>query len=338
MSATIPDIPNAAASAAPIRRCLPVIHIGYHKTGTTWLQRHVFSNRQFGFVSPWSIQGGEAIEAFVLPSPFRFEAASARRMFESALSAAGSENLLPVISHEDLCGYPVYGRYYGKEVCERLYETFPEAGVVVGIREQKSAILSHYRQYIRQGGAGTIGDFICTRQEKGGFSPICRMDHFEYHLLIGHYQRLFGQDRVLVLPIELLKTASQQYMNRLTNFAGVPEQPVPSQAAANIGWGGVTLALRRTMNRMNFGIPDWRRSRQSPAYRVAVGLCKLAEAGVPHAFQERADGGLRQFIRQQVGSRFVESNAALGEMTGLNFTALGYDTAKPGELHAASTF
>ena len=33
----------------------PLVHIGYHKTGTTWLQQHVFTNSALGFTSPVAI-------------------------------------------------------------------------------------------------------------------------------------------------------------------------------------------------------------------------------------------------------------------------------------------
>ena len=31
----------------------PLIHIGYHKTGTSWLQKHVFLNEEAGFSTPF---------------------------------------------------------------------------------------------------------------------------------------------------------------------------------------------------------------------------------------------------------------------------------------------
>lgn len=46
----------------------PLIHIGYHKTATTFLQEELFTDTE-RFVTPWGPQAGQAIEHFVLEHP-----------------------------------------------------------------------------------------------------------------------------------------------------------------------------------------------------------------------------------------------------------------------------
>ena len=47
-----------------------LIHIGYHKTGTSWLQERLFSNADFGFESP--ITPDEIRDHLVVQNPLRF--------------------------------------------------------------------------------------------------------------------------------------------------------------------------------------------------------------------------------------------------------------------------
>ena len=52
-----------------------LIHIGFHKTGTSYLQRYLFfKDSPDPFVAPWTVRSGEAIEHFVLTHPARFDA------------------------------------------------------------------------------------------------------------------------------------------------------------------------------------------------------------------------------------------------------------------------
>jgi hypothetical protein len=84
----------------------PLIHIGYHKSGTTWLQQEVFCQRSLGFCAPWGRQSHLAIDRFVIVNPFQFNAGEARRQFMAGLRQAADDNLVPVITSADLCGHP----------------------------------------------------------------------------------------------------------------------------------------------------------------------------------------------------------------------------------------
>ena len=55
-----------------------LVHLGYHKTATTWLQSAIFSEERLGFVSPWGPQAGVAVDEFVLANaiPLRRDAGS----------------------------------------------------------------------------------------------------------------------------------------------------------------------------------------------------------------------------------------------------------------------
>src|SRR5215218_3260160 len=75
----------------------PLLHIGYHKTGTTWLQRRVFRNAEAGF----SFVGKpKALRlALVVAEPLGLEPEVAREAFEPGIRRAQERSLVPVLSH-----------------------------------------------------------------------------------------------------------------------------------------------------------------------------------------------------------------------------------------------
>jgi len=79
-----------------------VIHVGYHKTATTWLQWRVFTP-EHGYH-----QVADHTETFahvVRPLGFQFDA-SALRALLNARSAETPEGHVPIISSEILSGHP----------------------------------------------------------------------------------------------------------------------------------------------------------------------------------------------------------------------------------------
>lgn len=87
-----------------------LIHIGYPKTASGWLQNGLIKDETLGFLAPWGSPSAEAIEQFVIPNTFRFSAESVRRVFEPGLEEAARRKLVPVLSHEHLgsCGLIIY--------------------------------------------------------------------------------------------------------------------------------------------------------------------------------------------------------------------------------------
>ena len=305
-----------------------LLHIGFHKTGTTFLQDHVFEPPNRGFSSPWSVVGGEAVEHFVLPHSGRYSAGTVKSEFVAAVAELGrDEKAVPVISHEDLCGYPAMHRYYGWDVAGRLKESFPDAQVLIGIREQKSMIRSTWGEYVRKDGEWPLEEFIGTGEDNPGFRPICRLDHFEYSLLVNRYIDLFGKENVLVLPYELLRNDAVAYEQAVHDFCGTGVTADVVHPASNVGLGALTLAIQRRLNRFAKVPPLWAGDRIAlpSSYRAKMRLVRLLQRVIPSAWHDREDRKIRAYITEVVGSKFKESNRELSETCGLDLAAYGYD-------------
>ena len=307
-----------ATCERPTLRAPLAIHIGYHKTATTFLQESVFSRPESPFACPWGVQSALAIEHFVLANPFGFDAAAARKEFFDASSAQPPRDKILVVSHEGLSGDPTHGRYYSREVADRLRATFPEATIVIGIREQRSMILSLYCQHLRRGGCERLEEFVGNDSTRPGFASTLRLDYLAYDRLVDYYQRLFGPDRVIVLPIEMLARDQSQYITRLYTGLGIDVPKWQLMPPQNERLSGVTLRLQRRFNCIA--------ARRDSRYVFAAHrLCRAVERYVPKPLHRSIERMWKQFINSRAAGMYADSNRRLAGMTGLDLKGYGYE-------------
>jgi hypothetical protein len=205
----------------------PLLHIGYYKTGTTFLQTRIFPEPGFSLVAKsmalWS--------SFVEVDPFAWSPSKARETFETGIRDAAERGLVPVLSAERLSGNQDSGGYDSVHVAEYLAATFPEARVLIVIREQADMLVSSYKRYVRNGGPGTLRQYGSPPWGPPR-PPHFDLSYFEYHRLIGLYRNLFGPESVLVMPYELLRDQPRTFLKRLGDFADaafllITSEPVP---------------------------------------------------------------------------------------------------------------
>lgn len=300
----------------------PLIHIGYHKTGTTWLQKGVFSKEEAGF----SFVAGprQVLELFFPLNPFDFDAGAAHKRFEREISEAEARGLVPVFSHERLSGSPYAGGHDSRTTADRLVAVFPEARILVSTREQKSMILSIYKQYVRWGGAATLEQFLSPPSGVHR-APVFRYDFYEYHRLIDYYSRLFGEDNVLAIPYELLKDHPDEYLGKVCDFLGLSGIEPPSRRA-NVSPSSLSLSIKRQANRLfirdalNLAPPFERRNSNRALLKTVRKIDGMASPGLRKKYEER----WRKKIERSVGDRYSESNSVTAKLMGLDLRAFGY--------------
>ncbi|MDY6936579.1 MAG: hypothetical protein SWY16_02845 [Cyanobacteriota bacterium] len=301
-----------------------LIHIGYPKAASTWLQQVIFKDENSGFYAPWGLPSYEALDSFINISPYHFSADSVRQTFNLGLKNAAEKQLVPVISEEFLTGDQTRGKYWGKEVAERLHAVFPEGRVLILIREQKSIILSAYRQYIRRGGFVSLERFLgISTQNKTGIGPVCRLDYFEYDRPIEHYQTLFGSENVLVLPTEFLKKNAKDAIEKILSFSGSQGNPDYQKVAQNVGIKGGTLAFRQKLN--NFcAPPEQQESVQGFIWLLGYKMSGTIEKFLPQKYHDRAEENFKNIIAQIAGDSFIQSNQRTSQLIGMNLKDFGY--------------
>jgi hypothetical protein len=193
----------------------PLVHIGYMKTGSTWLQRRVFEDRGAGFLP--LLQRRRVIDDLVRPSPLYFVARPLREAIDIKRQDAEMLGAVPFLSHERLSGAPVSGGFDAYQIAVRLHSLVPDARVLIVVREQISHLLSIYNEYINQGGACSLERFL-QRHERFRFPPF-DWNYFCFSILIQEYKRRFGSESVLVLPYEFLREDPGEFAHRIVSFA-----------------------------------------------------------------------------------------------------------------------
>lgn len=196
-----------------------LIHPGFHKTGTSWLQQQLFSDKRY-FNSLFDHPEIDAL--FIRPHDLEFSADNAQQAIAEKRSGAGSQ-IVDVISSEMLSGEIFTGARLSKIVAQRLARSCGEAKVLFTVRSQLPITRSIYLQYLKRGGRMTIDEFLNHEPEPnyGWFNSSV----IQFGRLAQCYGELFGEKNILVLPQELLSRDRFLFLSYLWRFSGGENVP-----------------------------------------------------------------------------------------------------------------
>ena len=300
---------------------LPLVHVGYHKCASTWLQEVVFQP-ECGYLAPWD--SGVSFDVLIHVNPFTFSPEAARRQLAEGIEQARARHLVPVLSNEALSGNQYEAVFPSKEVADRLKLIFPQARILIAIREQTDMLLSWYKHYVRARLSLSLRDYLaCERSQR--LAPPFRRELLEYHLLIGYYQQLFGKQMVLVLPIEELRRDGLAFVNAINSFTGAARlDKLPMSRPVNEGWGGLTVAWLRYWNKLTGA--DRSRLAWRTRWIDALGgrLFWQLDRIIPASVQRARDRALREEVNHLLGDHYAPSNRQTAQLTGLDLATLGY--------------
>ncbi len=319
-----PQGPSASLRRLTAESARPVVHIGYHKTATTWFQQHVYPAATSHRWIPRSL----ARHALLDPWGLAFDPETARRQLGDP-----HDPRPPVICEENLSGYLHNGGLHGMiapEVARRIKAVLPDARIVIVIRAQASAIAASYVQYVR--GGGTHGPtrylhparFLTGARRHAYKAPGFAFEHFEYDRLIVHYDALFGPQNVLVLPFEALRVDPRSFLTAYAHAAGLQLGAGDVTALRpNRSFGQATLLAGRLTGLLTsrsvthkaclISIPGF--------YEVRRQLLKLMSR-FDRAASPAAILGARNLSLIQ--DHFAQSNARTARLRDLDLSALGY--------------
>ena len=307
----------------------PLIHIGFHKTGSSLLQRQVFASREVGFFQPCN--KAELIHrAFILRDPGQPCEPRALAELHQAHATAQSQDQVMVLSHERLSGYPASGGYDQFDIAHRLAEGFPDANVLIVIREQRSAMLSMYLQTISDGSALTLKEFLDPPEAHIRRQPLFRKSFYAYHTLIARYQALFGEDKVKVLPYEWLRTQPGHFAAELVEFSGAEPRPDIDvnqlvDSPLNPSLPVAFQMMRRQSNKLLRSQLSNSGPIMIPATSVQAAVKKIRPALLPlSVFDAPLKRRLRKLIAQHTNGVYADSNSEVEALTGLDLRSLGY--------------
>ena len=302
-----------------------LVHVGLHKTASTWLQQNVFAENDAGFFSPWGGMAHAAVTEFVGVDPIEFSPEQARINLARQAKPIPANARICVLSHESLSSRPKRGMYYAPYVAQRIADTFGNVRVLMIFREQKKMIFSLYGAFIRAGGRRTMREFLGTGDDDVGFAGLCKLPFFRYDRLYKMYQDMFGEGRVLALPLELLARDADEFTRQICAFSGTEWQKFPTEKKANAGWGALTCNIQRYTNQvMRY---DRLKPKKGPILYARRKSLTVFDKVMPKSMQDRAAAKWHQQIADRVGDYYREGNAEFSKMLGMDLKEFGYDCA-----------
>lgn len=314
-----------------------LVHIGYNKTGTSWLQSYLFGQTLLGFYPLGLMEDNEfnlgekrlpgdkrlpkkfahyfIRDGLQLLSPFEDRTDEIRALIHNLNIPDGK---VGVLSSERLSGGMYYGGLDSRYIADRLHIALPEAKILICIREQCSMILSSYFHYLRiKHECVSLYDFIqqSNNLSKLGFS----MKHFCYDELIAYYQKLFGVDQVLVLPYELFKFRPQEFVDSVTNYCDLEsvENLTYSKKKNSLG---INYKIGMYYSRHFNIISD-----NSYYHRLLEEVSKVVGKILPSRFIDQKMNHMKQLVKSEVGDYYTDSNRRTSELIGCDLAELyGY--------------
>ena len=303
---------------------LPLIHIGFYKTASSWLQKFLFEP-QYGYQ--------HVIDAFSLhpllitPEQETFDPSLVRRELDDKLAAIVADGRIPVISSEALSGDLLRGGHNRWQNADRLRQVFDQARILLVVREQRQLLRSMYKTMVFFGFPYSLNRLL--REGPDGFD----VEFICFHSLAEYYTGLFGPDAVLVLPYEFFKHQPHDFIKRVFAHRGperIPDsslQRLPLNRVVNPGESLSYIQLQRWINRLTL-----------TRHRNYAGL--LGNNGFEHVLRRIAwhkrharetslDARLeRRFatrVDEHLQGRFAYSNRRLQTFCPVEFASFAYE-------------
>ncbi len=259
------------------------LHIGLHKTASTWLQNVVF-DQHHGlqvFHPATRIKNSHTVIEKIYRTPEGlFDAKQWWDEFNRETNELEVGSKTVGISYEILAGDMIHGRDAAAH-SNRCHELFGPVKVILVLRNPVDYINSMYQQYVVQGGAFTLRMLLQDKTIPG--ADIAHK--INYQALIAVLHRIWSPENVLVLPFELMREERLGFLQRIWDFLCV-DSPAGLDANVHVreSVSGMAQQTQRLLNAA--GIPmqqtrgrirrlDERLIRKVFPYKYTVGLERM---------------------------------------------------------------
>lgn len=285
-------------------------HIGYQRTGSTFLQQRV-------------LLAHPDLIAHRNTAPFFFEDTLFARGIDHyrAMSTEPAASSVILETHNALSGDTRVDR---SDVAARIHAIQPEARIIIGVRSHHTIIPSFYFLDVKNGGTLDYPSYVETAIANG---------KFRFDRMVAAYLDLFGPDRVLVLPYEDLRNDPADYVGRVLRFIGVQDnlefrqtdRPM-KERYSDIGIRTILVLNRLLRERAGERtVEDAGPSARRRFRKHVNGLVSAASRRIPDALTNWANINTAS-VAPRIEEIYGDSNARLSELIGRDLGALGYPT------------
>ncbi|MEQ8239494.1 MAG: hypothetical protein RIA69_09800 [Cyclobacteriaceae bacterium] len=223
-----------------------IVHIGFPKTATTFLQKEVFPHlHNSNYVDYRKCEG--IFNDLIYLDDLDYDEAPIKKKLDTFMGSG--DNLF---SFEALVGAPFIYKGLGRSNIPARLKSLGFDKVIITLRDQVTMYDSLYRQYVIQGGVVRFKDFIDKDKKWNLYRRSFNPDYLCYDKLILLYMEVFGKQNILVLKHESLQQDKTNYLGQIEAFIGDKLADTSSNKKVNSSLCNLSIALLRIVNHFIF--------------------------------------------------------------------------------------
>lgn len=300
-----------------------LLHVGLHKTGTTLLEQTLFCRPD----SPHfhAVADKERLYGTTLAhTKYRYTDDEARAPLLPDAEAAQRAGKTLALLGETWLGRPFVHMAIREANLARIHSLFPNARALVTFREQSSLVLSMYGQYVRFGNSPSLAEFVAAPPRGSSFTGILQREAYDFLQVHALCCDVFGADRVLMLPFEMILRDPDMLLARLGQSIGrdlSAEGPLNTEKRVNAALSPLAFDIMRHANRFSNRDTPWL-SRRRRAFPNALGA--RVDRLVWSSWRQRQQRAALALVKAELGDHYRSSNAALADKLGIDLAGYGY--------------
>lgn len=297
-----------------------ILHVGLHKTGSTFLQQQVFPKLRgvlYNGSGYWCDDFAKSLDRQLrFWNPLYVDGDAWRKEIERIQAERNAGILL--LSQESLVGRLLDGYRDHEYLTAKLKVICPDAKIFLVFRRQDTWVESAYRQTLHLGFSVPADRFL-NATTKAPFGHMSRPNYvqlslntnqLDWSLVVENYQKTFGRDRVLALPYELMSEDIQGFLKRFYEFSGIDPYYPAKASRANRSYSLPSARLAYFVNKF---VP--RRQRRL--------VREFLQEKVDRLYY-RPGNLLSDDVRAAIWTYYADANRRLEQVSGCALAQYGY--------------
>ena len=211
-----------------------ILHVGMHKTGTTFFQWNVFPFVNANYL--WHI-----FYRSWLKDVLNLKKEPDYEKIKEKLSNVLSNEKINIISEENIYTYQFTKDDDRFKRLDRIKKIFPEAKIIFGHRKKEDSLVSWYVEYVAVGG---------TLDFQGFLDNYMNMDKLDYMPYVKKLYDYYGKENVFIHRLDDLRKNQDKLVKDMCKFMGVNPPKQYRKKPARVGYGQRGLKLSLFLNRI----------------------------------------------------------------------------------------
>ena len=210
-----------------------ILHVGMHKTGTTFLQWNVFHYVKANYL--WHFFYKSWTKNILNPHKN-----IDYQKIKNKLSKVLKNDKVNIISEENIYTYQFTKEDERFIRLERIKKLFPDAKIIIGTRKEEQNLVSWYVEYVAVGG---ILDF------QGFMDKFMNMQKLNYEPYIKKLVEYYGKENVFTYKMEDLRKDQDLLVKNICKFMNVSPPKKYRKKPARVSYGPRALKISLFINR-----------------------------------------------------------------------------------------